>query len=290
MTDHRPRSPDRKLRLIPTLSLVAGFAAIVLAALVYRAGAKHDLPPAQPAAPPPAAAAPIASAPAETMAINRAELIKEADAIASAYAADVQRPLRGKDPLAGRQFAVRIPFGCDGPQSRGGAAQAFYEFDPDKRTVRLVARPATWTALPLVQGAPGADRIEAVQGFWIPRPWSYSDACPPQRDQPVPASPTPPAAQTLGLAQLFEAEGSRVALRGDRPYEQVLKLQQNEDLPTAQGYRLVLEGRFAAFPDGRAARCWSESSDHQPICLYAVHFDRIAFESADGKALAEWRD
>lgn len=63
-----------------------------------------------------------------------------------------------------------------------------------------------------------------VEGFWIPRPWSYSDACPPRRDQPVPASPTPPAGQTFGPAELFDAGDSRVQRRSDRPYEQVLKL------------------------------------------------------------------
>lgn len=287
MTDNRPRSPDRKLSLIPTLSLVAGFAAILLAALIFRPAAKREAPPA----PPPL---PATSAPAPPLAqegvVNRTELIKEASAIAAAYAAGVQLPLQGKDPLAGQRFRVRVPFGCDGPQSRGGPAQAFYEFDPDKRTIRLVARPATWTTLPLVQALPQASRIEDVEGFWIPRPWSYSDACPPQRDQPVPASPTPPAGQTLGLAELFDAGGSRVLRRGDRPYEQVLRLEKGEEPPAAQGYRMVMEGRFATYPDGRVARCWSESSEHQPVCLFAVRFGRIAFEAADdGKVLAEWR-
>ena len=53
---------------------------------------------------------------------------------------------------------------------------------------------------------------------------------------------------------------------------------------------MVMEGRFATYPDGRVARCWSESSEHQPVCLFAVRFGRIAFEAADdGKVLAEWR-
>lgn len=53
---------------------------------------------------------------------------------------------------------------------------------------------------------------------------------------------------------------------------------------------MVMEGRFATYPDGRVARCWSEASGHQPICLYAVQFDRIAFEGADeSRVRAEWR-
>jgi hypothetical protein len=288
MTENKPRSPDRKLSLIPTLSLAAGFAAIALAALVYSAGEKRDAAPPPPAAPLPAPPA----APVESEAtLNRTELIKEANAIAAAYAAGAQRPLQGKDPLAGRRFEIRIPFGCDGPQPRGGSAQAFYEFNPDNRTVRLVARPATWTTLPLVQNLPKRGKIEAVEGFWIPHPWSYAEACPPPRDQPVPASPTPAAAQTLGLAQLFEAGGSRVLRRGDRPYETLVKLSKDDEPPVWRGYQMRLEGRFATYPDGRVARCWSESNDHQPVCLYAVQFDRVAFESAvDGKVLAEWRE
>jgi hypothetical protein len=61
-------------------------------------------------------------------------------------------------------------------------------------------------------------------------------------------------------------------------------------LPLAGGYRLALEGRFAAFPDGRAVRCWSESPDHHPICAFAVTLTRVAFERADRELIAEWRD
>jgi hypothetical protein len=217
-------------------------------------------------------------------------VLDDADKRAAAYAAGPAAAAL-KDTLAGRDFALRIPFGCQGPQAHPGASQAYYEFDPQKRTVRLVARPALWTGLPaLQQGAGGAAALEAVEGFWIPHPWSDSESCPPQRDAPIPAAPTPPAAETVGLAQLFDKDASRVDRRADRPYVFLRKLADDEKPPLAAGYRLVLEGRFATFPDGRTARCWSESPDHRPICIYAVELGRVAFETADGRQLAEWRN
>jgi hypothetical protein len=56
-----------------------------------------------------------------------------------------------------------------------------------------------------------------------------------------------------------------------------------------QGYRLVLEGRMAAFADGRAIRCRSDMRDQRPVCIGAFQLDRVAFEDTDGKMLSEWR-
>lgn len=286
MPEDRARSPDRKLGLIGPAAIAIVVLLIIAAALLFQ---NRSEPAPAHVPPPPAAPPPPSPPPAETV-LNRSELLKEAGAIAAAYAGDGDAPAEGKDPLAGRRFEIRIPFGCEGPQAGPGAAQTFYEFDPEKRTVRLVARPAVWTTLPMIQELEAAD-IEAVEGFWVPHPWSYAEACPKRSEKPVPAAPTPPAAQTLGLARLFEAGGSRVQRRGERPFEHVMKLREDERRPLAEGYRLVLAGRVSSFPTGRVARCWSESPDHRPVCLYAVEFDRVAFESGkDGRLIAEWRE
>ena len=59
---------------------------------------------------------------------------------------------------------------------------------------------------------------------------------------------------------------------------------------TAKGYRLVLEGRFAAFPDGRSIHCRAETPDQRPLCIAAAQLDRVAFEDADtGSVISEWR-
>jgi hypothetical protein len=217
--------------------------------------------------------------------------LKKATAIAASFSAGLNTRSPDETQMLDRRFLIRVPFGCEGPQLRPGAAQAFYEFDAKKQTVHLVARPAAWTNLPLVQGLRDSAKIESVEGFWIPHPWSFADTCPPPMENPVPPSPTPPAAQTVGLASIFEVGGSRVARRGERPYEQVIKLKDGETPPLTEGYRLVLEGRFASYPDGRVAHCWSESPDHWPVCLFAVQYDRVAFESGkDGRLLGEWRE
>lgn len=296
MAENSPRSPDRKLGLIAPLSIAAAIALVLIIAVLMKPRAAPEpkvAPPPTPAPSAPAAAPAAAPAPiaAPDPPLSRTEILKETNAIAAAYAANGVETASGKDPLIGRRFAVRIPFGCEGPQARPGVAQAYYDFNAQKRTVRLVARPAVWSTLPLIQELPKRDQLEAVEGFWIPHPWSFADVCPPPRQKPVPASPTPVAAPTLGLARLYEVGASRVGRRADRPYEQVIKLADGEALPLAQGYRLVLEGRFAAYPDARVAHCWSESPAHRPVCLYAVEFDRVAFEAGqDGKLLAEWRE
>ena len=59
--------------------------------------------------------------------------------------------------------------------------------------------------------------------------------------------------------------------------------------PHQGGYRLMVEGRFTAFPDGRAIRCRASSVDQRPICIAAVQLDRVAFEDTDGSVLSDWR-
>lgn len=286
MADNSPRSPDRKLGLIAPLSIGAVFVLILLAILVLR----DRRPAPEPKPQPPAVdLSPAVVGPPPPL--TRTDVLRRANAIAAAFSAGTNAGSTGEAAMLGRKFVIRVPFGCEGPQLRPGAAQAFYEFDPKKQTVHLVARPAAWTSLPVIQGLADVSKIEAVEGFWLPHPWSFADTCPPPREAPVPPSPTPPAAQTLGLASIFESGGSRVQRRGERAYDQVIKLKDGEAPPLADGYRLVLEGRFAAYPDGRVAHCWSESPDHWPVCLFAVQYDRVAFESGqDGQLLAEWRE
>lgn len=240
-------------------------------------------PPPEPAPPPPPAL------PAPTPPLSRRDLIDAANLAAADYAAAASTSEDSK-PLAERRFALRLPFGCDGPQVSGGASQAHFEFDPAKRTIKLVARPGDWTTLPMIQGADQAGSIEKVEGFWLPRPWSYAESCPPKRDTAVPAAPTPVASPSLGLARLYEKDGSRLLRRDGRAYELVRKIPEDDASSQTMTYQLVLEGRVAEFSTGQPIRCWSETAEHRPICLIAVEFDRVAFEDSAGKVLAEWRE
>jgi hypothetical protein len=284
MPDNSPRPPGRKRALIAPLVILLTLAAIVFGAFVLQRSRR------------PAVVAPQmpASAPMPSLAVSapleRTELVQEANAAAAAYAAGA-KPSPDKSPLIGRRFSVRIPFGCGGPGSAGPSAQASVELDAATNALKLSAAPAIWTSLPVLQDLPKVERIETVEGFWIPRPWVNTDACPPVRNTPLPATPTPVAAQTVGLARIFEKGGSRVLLRGDRPYQFSLKLPKDEAAQLGHTYHLVLEGALVGFGDGRALHCWSESPDHRPICLYAVTYDRVAFEdTATGAVLAEWRE
>lgn len=288
MPDNSPRPTSRKRLLIAPLVIFLVMTAIVLGAVVVHKTREKTRPQPAPVALP--AAAPLATVMPEPPPLTRTELVQNANAAADAYAIGA-KPSLAKSALIGRSFTMRIPFGCGGPGGAAPSAQEDVELDPATLSLKLTAQPATWTSLPLFQGVPGADRIEAVEGFWIPRPWASSEACPPVRDTPMPATPTPAAAQTLGLAQVFEKGGSRVLMRGGRPYQSVAKLPKDDANLFDHAFRLVLEGRIVGYGDGRAIHCWSESPDHRPICFYAVDYDRVAFEdAATGDTVAEWRD
>lgn len=285
MSDHRPATPRRKRSLIAPLIMAGVLAAILLYAVLRRPEAPAPAPP-----PPVSITPPVTAVVEPPPALNRTELVEAANLAADAFATGAQ-PATGKSPLVGRTFRLDIPFGCDGPRTGADGAQAFAEYDIDKGALRLVARPVDLSTLPLVKALPEASKLEAVEGFWAPRPWAMSESCPPKRKTELPATPTPPAAQTLALAQLFDTGSSRLSRRGARPYEYVIKVDKADTAILSHSYRLRLEGRLVGFQDGRASHCWSESPDHRPICLYAVTYDRVAFLDGDtGETLSEWRD
>jgi len=280
MSDNRPKTPDRKFALIAPIVIGAAAMVVLLAVLLRPSSAPSPAPTLE--APPPAVAAPPVQ-PAVTP-LSRADLIVGAQMAAGAYAAG------GTDTSArmvGRRFVMRLPFGCGGPALDPGPAQAYYQADAAQGTVRLVARPAVWTDLPLLHAAPAPKDTESVEGFWIPRPWLTEEGCPARREIAPPATPTPVEAPSLGLAMFHAADAPRAARRGERPYEQVLKRDPGA-VAQPQTYALVLEGRLTGFADGAAIRCWSESTDHRPTCLYAVTLERVAFEGGDGAVLADW--
>lgn len=285
MTDNSQEPQRRKRGLIAPLVIALGVVLILVFASLTRTGPTP--PPSQEVAVPtrpPLIEAPPAPPPPAT----RGDIIDRARIAADAYSR-ANAPPPGKDALVTRTFRIRLPFGCGGPRAEPGAAQAWYQIDPARRTVRLTARPALWTSLPLIQQLEGGGGIEAVEGFWISRPWSRSETCAPRGEQPALSSPVAaPATETLGLARIFSQDESRVVRRNGRPYELVRKLPDTADLAAPRSYSLLLEGRIVGFADGQAARCWSPSADVRPVCLLAVEFDRVAFENAAGEVLAEW--
>lgn len=244
-----------------------------------------------PAAPPTTEAAP-ASAPrpvVETSTftpLGRADLLEIANAAADAYAAGSELPGRHVEAI-GRRFIVSLPFGCQGPASPGSTLPERWEYDVATSKLRVHVEPQIWTDAPWLRAITGDAAFEAAEGFWIRRPWQRSSTCPPFRSPlDAPASIEEPR-QTVALVELFSSQGSRVLRRDGRPYEVTRKMPASE-LDMNEGFRLVVEGRLTALPNGKPAWCWSEDVEKAPICAVAVTFDQVRIEGQVG-VLGQWQ-
>jgi hypothetical protein len=149
--------------------------------------------------------------------------------------------------------------------------------------------PADWTKSAMIRQADAAATWEAVEGFWVPHPWILSENC-----SSIEADPLEPATagsqNTLGLAAVFAADSSRVGRREGRAYQFTIRPEGAAPLAAPEnGYRLLLEGRFENFPSGRAIACRAPNPETRPVCVAATRLDRVAFETADGELLADWR-
>lgn len=241
-------------------------------------------------APAPAPASALITVASTPIVFDRAEFLAVVDAAAAAYASGASSP--GQDTLVGRRFTIRQAFGCGGPlpsTADVGEGLASWSTSEDGRTQRLTLTPGDWAQTALVAGE---DPIwEAAEGIWLSRPWLRTETCPQVRaDQPIGGSAAVTSPQTIGLAAVFEADGSRLDRRNGRAYSFTLRGEDDQlPRPHIGGYRLVLEGRFSAFPDGRAIRCRATNVDQRPVCIAAVQLDRVAFEDADGSVLSDWR-
>ncbi|MDO9586563.1 MAG: hypothetical protein U1E18_23510 [Brevundimonas sp.] len=236
-------------------------------------------------APPPSITAPTA--------LTRAGLLAAMSRAASTYAAGERS--EGSDPLVGRSFALRVPFGCNGPQPTGAEAAgdglARWSWGPESRTIQLSLTPGDWLNTALISGAANGSDWEAVEGFWIPRPWLAAGDCSTIRADPLQSGDGAPSPQTVGLAAVFKSDDSRVGRRNGQAYG--FTIRPTGDTPLVApvgGYRVILEGRLTGFPDGQAIRCRASSPDQRPVCIAAIRLDRVAFTTADSSVLlSEWR-
>ncbi|NIJ26968.1 hypothetical protein [Brevundimonas terrae] len=232
--------------------------------------------------------------------LDRAELLAAIDRAASAYASG---QVAERENLSGRRFLIRQPMGCQAPLAAGSAAPQGVgvlmkiENAPD---LKLTLSPADWTKS--LERPEGAGGWEAAEGFWLAWPWLRTDVCPQpplSADEPVvegdavePSLETsaPSMSHTAGLASVFEVDGSRLKRRMGRAYEYTLRGDgKTPPVKDQGGYRLVMEGRIAAFSDGRSIRCHAANADQRPACVAAVHLERVAFETSGGQQLSEWR-
>lgn len=253
------------------------------------------------------AVSPIDRLPVAEHPMDRAALLMAAARAASAAALGgvdtVQRRL-----LDGKRFEVRIRFGCPGdPLPQGGSAPFEIKFDEVDRMLRVRAAPDLNREEPLVSSIAG-EAVEAVEGFWLRRPWLLADGCPrlpapdptteaqrgpndssarSAKDPDVPP-PSPTPALTVGIAEFFTEADSRAGRRDGRAY-QAAKVLGGVERPSNIGYNLVLSGRLRQLPSGQVITCVAANPDQPPQCLISADFDRVRIEAPGTREiLAEW--
>lgn len=220
--------------------------------------------------------------------MGRAGLIKIAAEGADALASG-REPGKDVTDAAGRRFEIRLPFGCNGPAGEASNAAMRWRYDKDAEALRLHVAPVAWRAEEWWRnGAPAS--IEAIEGFWVARPWTSSEACPLSRAEPATtgAEPITLPGQTLAIGQIFADGDARAARRDGKPYQSVLRVPESE-LEASQGFLVRLKGRLAGEPRGPVRCQQSAGPEQRPICLVAVELDEISIENgATQETLATW--
>jgi len=237
-------------------------------------------------------AIPVADPPLDREKLLVAALHAASSISAGAADAAAQRKLDGK------RFELRLRFGCGDAGSQD--QHRGWSFDEKRRVLRLKVTPDIASADAVIKSVTG-EGFEAVEGFWLSRPWLLIPACPPIED-PARAKPQMEAAdgervgqvagtvpgRQVGIAQFFTQADSRTGRRLDRPYEATIVLDEGQT-PGASGFDFALSGRLRALPDGRVIACSSVNPQVGPSCIISVDIDRAWIERADSGALvAEW--
>ncbi len=220
--------------------------------------------------------------------LGRAELIALAAAAADTTAAG--RPLPPEVAVAeGARFELRLPFGCTGPAAEGSDAGMRWRYNADDGALRLHVAPVTWSARDWWPTDP-VPAIDSIEGFWIARPWTASEACP--ASAPAGATGTEAVTlpgQTLAVAQFFVADDTRQGRRDAKPYETVQRIAADA-VRGEGGFALRITGRIASVPGGGPVLCRQPAgSEQRPICIVAITPDEIAIENpATGATIATW--
>jgi hypothetical protein len=219
-------------------------------------------------------AKPAASIPLPEPKLEREQLIVAALRAISAAALGTNDAEAQKD-LKGREFELRLRFGCPGA---AGTPSRSWSYDEKSHALR-----AHFDADLSATHVAGSDLLlksyEGVVGFTIERPLLLSAGC------PTPQFATNSASEpTIAVAQLFTSDDSRVQ-RPEKTYE-ITKVIDQSNKPT-QGLDLVVAGRLATLSDGRMIHC--AALDGPAACIIGAKFDRVAIENPVNRAvLGEW--
>lgn len=232
--------------------------------------------------------------------LGRADILDAMSAAADAAAAGAAPPPPNAD-LVNRSFELHLPIGCS-----GGAIGSWGTWTINRSTnvLRVSFHRQSWDADSLFAQIAGGLTYDAAEGFWIERPWTQSEQCPPDPAS-NPASATPPTAQpqeatadepqpqalptnTVALVQYFSPESPRTLRRGDRPYTFTVKLPADA-VATPRTFRIKVSGRIDAFADRQPVHCVVSDAARPPVCGIAVEFGEIVLEDAvTGERLAGW--
>ncbi|WP_076073070.1 hypothetical protein [Sphingomonas montana] len=221
--------------------------------------------------------------------LGRADLIALAASAADATAQATAMPatVRG---MIGRSFTIALPFGCAGPATEGSDAAMRWTYDAADGVLRIHVAPLAWSPADWWSGEAPAG-VEALEGFWIARPWTSSETCPAARDPvaPMGAEPVTLPGQTLAIGQIFDRESGRQGRREGSPYTAVLRVTADAVQP-GKGFRVRLTGRIVAAPDGDPVVCQQAGgAEQRPVCLVATSLDEITIENGTtGATLATW--
>lgn len=188
----------------------------------------------------------------------------------------------------GRRFELRLPFGCNGPAGENSNAAMRWRYDAAAGALRVHVAPSTWTPAEWWANA-AQPAIDAIEGFWIARPWTSSEACAAGGGGPeaTGVDPVTLPGQTLALGEFFS--DARVDRRDGRAYETVVRVTADE-LDMANGLLLRISGRIARAPGAGPIQCRQPNGPEQrPICLIGVVMDEIAIEHpANDETVATW--
>jgi hypothetical protein len=187
-----------------------------------------------------------------------------------------------------------------------------WRYDAAQQTLRVHVAPARWSLADWGlapdtggDGTSGEGDADAdakageaagqarLEGFWIERPWSSAETCPPVPAVPAASEGAPPlpTEQTLALAQWRSEAGRTDTVRAGRAYDLVKRLAPDA-APGPKGLRIRLIGRVARLPDGGSLRCTQAAGpDQRPVCLLAIALDEVRIENpADGAVLGTWSE
>lgn len=245
-------------------------------------------------APAPTQVAPVAAAPqprpfpTPAPQFDRAALLALAAAAADARSSGKPVP-SAVAQASGRRFSIALPFGCAGPLGEGDVTGTGWRYDTDSGALRLQVGSTRWT--PQDWFADDAAGIEAVEGFWVPRPWTSAETCPATAVPAVEAGiqPITPEDPSLAIGQVFREDSARQDQRDGDPYVAVVRTTP-ETLRVEAGFRVRLTGQLADPVGGGVVRCRQPGGpDQRPVCFAAATFDEIAIENAaTGETLARW--